>query len=158
MPFAKKFRFTMRLPDAGDDIDGFTVESCTVEHAPSGYGRYEYPVEIVLKGKGGRQAVRNALKHLLTPVKSTFSGYGNAYQLRFGKMEVESLGDRRYRVHGVGLGARVFLKKELLRFCEFLTDNAYLSPPASNTKQNIIDKYLEEYQVDARRKFPGRET
>ena len=95
MPFANKFRFTMRLPEPGEQIGDFTVESCSVEHAPSGYGRYEYPVEIVLRGKGGQQGVRSAIKSLLVPVKTTFSAYGNAYQLRFGKMEVDSLGDRR---------------------------------------------------------------
>ena len=155
MPFANKFRFTMRLPEPGKRIGDFTVESCSVEHDPSGYGRYEYRVEIVMKGKGGQQGVRRAAKDLLAPVKTTFSAYGNAYQLRFGKMEVESLGDQRYSLHGIGLGARVFLRKEVERFCDYLCDEGLLS---EKEKSKITDRYIEAYRIDARRKRPDRET
>ena len=73
-------------------------------------------------------------------------------------MEVESLGDRRYRVHGNGLGARVFLKKEISRFVEFLSDNEYLASPSLHKKSDLAVSYINEYIVDARRKHPKRAT
>ena len=158
MPFAKKFTATMGLPDAGDRIDGFVVESRKIEHAPSGYGRYEYPIEIVVSGAGGQQGVRNSFRNLFAQIKTTFSGYGNAYQLRFGKMEVESLGERRYLVHGNGLGARVYLKKEIARFVDYLSDNGYLAPIWRNKRADLAADYIAEYLVDARRKYPDRAT
>jgi hypothetical protein len=144
----------MRLPDTEKEIGDFTVESCTVNHEPSGYGRYEYPFEIVLEGKGGQQGVRNAFRNLLSPVKTTFSAYGNAYQLRFGKTEIESLGNRRYRLRGTGLGARIFLRKELERFWDFLSDDGLVE---AEEKENNIKRYLDAYQMDARRKYPDRD-
>lgn len=143
----------MKLPATGDKIGDFTVESCSIDHDPAGYGRYEYPLDIILTGKGGQQGVRNALRELLAPVKTTFSAYGNAYQLRFGKTSVESLGGRRYRLFGVGLGARVYLRKEVERFLDFLAEKGRIS---AKDKIRIADSYLEEYQADARRKFPKR--
>ena len=148
----------MNLPNDGDRIEGFVVESCEIAHAPSGYGRYEYPIDIVVSGVGGQQGVRRAFRELFSRIKTTFSGYGNAYQLRFGKMEIESLGERRYRIHGNGLGARVYLRKEIGRFVEYLLDNRYLVPEWCDRKDDLAEEYIEEYLVDARRKYPNRVT
>ena len=57
-----------------------------------------YPVRLLLRGPGGRQAVLRVFKALLSSHPMTFSGYGNPYQLSFGKAEVESLGEQRYAV------------------------------------------------------------
>jgi hypothetical protein len=51
--------------------------------------------------------------------RTTFSGYGNPYQLTFGRFEVESLEGNRYRVTAKGTGVRIDLERELLRFVEY---------------------------------------
>src|SRR5512137_870415 len=97
MPFARKYQFTMRIPEAGGRLGDFQVESCEV-----GYDEHDgvihYPVSLVLVGKGGAQGVRTAIRRHLDRGRTTFSGFGNPYQLRFGHFEVESLGKGRYRV------------------------------------------------------------
>ena len=153
MPFANKFRFSMGMPEPGDIIGRFTVETCEVEHVGIRGGRYEYPVEMVLAGKGGQQGVRNDLKSLLGSRKTTFSGYGNPYQLHFDRAEVESLGNGKYRVSVCGIGNRIFLKKELTRFLTYLAmKDGEAKISASGEREAAIDEYLADYQADARKK------
>ena len=52
MPFAAKFRAAMQIPFPGDEIAGFRVEDVDVQHRGLGDGRYEYPLRMVLEGKG----------------------------------------------------------------------------------------------------------
>jgi hypothetical protein len=154
MPFANKFKHAMAFPAPGDVVGNFAVEEVEVSHRASGYGRYEYPITIVLRGKGGQQGVRKALRSLCSARVTTFSGYGNPYQLSIGKLEISSAGQGRYRVFTLGIGRRVFLKQELLRFLRYLADSGRLQLPGSG--EEIANAYLEQYQVDARRKQPKR--
>jgi hypothetical protein len=119
MPFAHKYRFAMRIPEPGGTIGPFLVEDSEVGHVGAGDGRYDYPVSLVLVGAGGKQAVRNAVREYLRRGRTTFSGYGNPYQLTFGRFEVESLEGNRYRVTAKGTGVRIDLERELLRFVEY---------------------------------------
>jgi len=98
MPFANKFRAMMDLPFAGDTVGGYVVETVEVGHERAGPGLYSYAVRIVLRGAGGQQGVRRALEALLLSHRMTFSGYGNPYQLWFGRPKIESLGEQRYAV------------------------------------------------------------
>jgi len=109
MPFANKFRAMMHFPFAGDRVGPFTVEAVDVGHKGIGSGQYSYPVQITLRGPGGQQGVRRALRALFATHPTTFSGYGNPYQLWFGRPEIERLGDQRYKVRIEGAGARVHL-------------------------------------------------
>jgi len=81
MPFAKKFRAMMNFPFAGDTIEGFDVESVDVRDEQSDSGGYVYGVWMVLRGLGGKRGVKQALKALFASHPTTFSGYGNPYQL-----------------------------------------------------------------------------
>ena len=106
MPFAEKFKKTMGFPKAGYLVGGFMIEQVEAGHVGVGSGRYEYPIRIIVQGKGGRQGVRNAFRELFTARRTTFSGYGNPYQLWIGKMEVASLGESLYELIARGAGVK----------------------------------------------------
>ncbi|NLF02825.1 MAG: hypothetical protein GX601_17805 [Anaerolineales bacterium] len=153
MPFADKFRATMDLPFAGDTVEGFVVERIDVGHESTGPGRYVYPVSIVLRGAGGQAGVRRALKTLLRPPTTTFSGYGNPYELSFGRPEVEPLGDGGYAVTVEGAGVRVHLDNELRRFLAFMAAEGHLPSNAEGVNQeSLVQIYLEKYQGEIKRK------
>lgn len=145
----------MRIPDAGDRVGRFEVEKCDVGHRNIGSSMYEYPVEIIVSGKGGQKGVRDDFKELLTSRKSAFSGYGTPYQFHFERAEVENLGDSRYRIVVRGVGNRVFLKKELARLLEYISQT-YPSIKIGNDEKRaaLIDEYVTEFEADARRKNP----
>jgi len=152
MPFADKFRAMMRFPFAGESVGGFVVESVDVRHESGGAGRYAYPVQMVLRGPGGQQGVLRALKALFASHPMTFSGYGNPYQLWFGKPEIESLGDQRYAVTVEGAGARVFLTEELERFLAYLGAQGQLATQAEPAAQEtLVEAYLEGYKAEIQR-------
>ena len=152
MPFATKFRAMMDFPFAGDTVGDFVVESVDVQHEPRGSGRYDYPVRIVLRGPGGQQAVRRTLKDLLCSHCTTFSGYGNPYQLWFARPEIESLGDRRYAVTVEGAGSRVFLEDELERFLGYLGETGQLAAPLDPVaRETLVEEYLEGYRGEVKR-------
>ena len=153
MPFANKFRAMMDFPFAGDTVGGFSVEHVDVRDRPLGSGRYTYLVRMVLRGTGGQQGVRGALKDLFSSHPMTFSGYGNPYQLWFARPEIESLGDRRYAVTIEGAGARVWLKEELERFLGYLSDSGQLLNTAEGAgREPAVEGYLEEYRAEIARK------
>jgi hypothetical protein len=151
VPFAGKYQFTMRIPEAGGRISGFTVEQCTVGHTERGDGTIEYPVSMVLAGSGGRQGVRKAVREHFRRGHTTFSGYGNPYQLLFGRFEVESLGGSRYRVTARGIGVRIDLERELHRFV------AYARLTGRPIDDELIAAYLADYRRDVTRKKPKLE-
>ena len=148
MPFANKYRFAMGMPCAGDTVGEFVVEACTVEHEEHGNGTISYPMTIVLRGAGGRQTVSRTIRERFARGHTTFSGYGNPYQLQFGRFDVESLGDRRYRVTGCGTGVRIDLERELRRFV------AYASACDRQPDESLIADYLESYKRDVTRRHP----
>jgi hypothetical protein len=152
MPFADKFRAMMDFPFPGDILGGLLVEEVDVSHHSGSAGMYAYNVRMVLNGPGGQQGIRRALKGLFSLHPTTFSGYGNPYQLWFGKPQIESLGDRRYEVRVEGGGARTYLQDDLERFLEYLVAEgiATVGPePASLTEQ--VETYLEQYRAEIKR-------
>jgi hypothetical protein len=149
MPFAGDFRNAMPFPCEGAGLDGFVVELVRVEHVGAGDGRYEYPVEIVLRGKGGKEGARRALKPLATARRTIFSEFGNPYQCSIGRMEVASLGEGRYRVTARGVGVRVRLREELVRFLASLAAGGHLVPGAAvDDPASVVDEYLKRYQAE----------
>jgi hypothetical protein len=146
MPFAKKFRAMMDFPFAGDVVGDFVVERVDVRDEPHGSGQYGYAVRMTLCGPGGQQGVRRALKALFSSHPMTFSGYGNPYQLWFGKPEIESLGDKRYAVQVKGAGARVFLEDELRRFLEYLDEEGQLATRPDQAGQETLARYRSKLQ------------
>ena len=153
MPFANKFRAMMGFPFAGDTVGAFTVEEVDVGCNPLGSGRYTYPIRLVLCGPGGQQGVRSALKDLLCARTTTFSAYGNAYQLWFANPEIESLGEQRYEIKVEGAGARVTLKDELQRFVAYLEEEGALG----SGRVDLVAGYLDGYQAEVKR-LVGRYT
>jgi hypothetical protein len=151
MPVAAKYTFTMRIPDAGGSVGGFSVESCQVGCEEHGDGTIDYPVSMVLAGPGGKQGVRKAIRDRFSRGRTTFSGFGNPYQLHFGRFEVESLGGSRYRVTACGKGVRIDLERELRRF---LAWTRLRGKPADDS---LTAAYLEDYTRDITRKNPELE-
>ena len=150
MPFAKKFRAMMNFPFPGDTVGDFTVESVDVWDERGGAEGYVYGVEIVLRGLGGQQGVRRALKSLFAQHPTTFSGYGNPYQLWFRKPEIESLGDKCYLVRVKGAGARIYLAPELERFLRYLEDNGHLTAQPEPASETPVEDYLELYRAEVK--------
>jgi hypothetical protein len=152
MPFAKKFRAMMDFPFAGESIGDFTVESVEVRDEQGGSEGYVYGVRMVLRGPGGQQGVRRALKSMFSLHPTTFSGYGNPYQLWFRKPTIESLGDKRYRVTVKGSGARIYLEPELDRFLGYLAENGHLAAhPDSTASDALVERYLNQYRAEIKR-------
>jgi hypothetical protein len=156
MPFAKKFRAMMNFPFQGDLVGNFTVESVDV-HDEKGVGDgYVYGVRMVLSGPGGVQGVHRALKDLFSQHPTTFSGYGNPYQLWFKKPDIETLGEQRYAVNVKGAGIRVYLEPELKRFLQNLNEGNHLvAPGETNTQETLIEAYLERYRHEIKRRVEG---
>ena len=151
MPFANKFRAMMDLPFAGETLGGFEVESIDVSHRSDERG-YAYSVRMVLSGPGGQQGVRHALRKLLSAHPTTFSGYGNPYQLWFGRPEIESLGDQRYAVRVEGAGTRLHLAQELNRFLADLDEKGRLSTHHDRAdRETLVDEYLDQYRAEIKR-------
>ena len=151
MPFANKFRAMMDLPLPGDTVGDFTVETIEVHDVRSGWDGYAYSVQIEMAGRGGKAGLRRALRSLFAQRVTTFSSYGNPYQLWFGKPEIESLGDRRYNVAVAGAGARIDLTTDLERFLDYLDAESQLATlPAPATR--LVETYLEEYRADIGRR------
>ncbi len=152
MPFADKFRAMMDFPLPGDSVGAYLVESVDVGHESGGPGIYKYAVRLVLRGPGGQQGVKQALKSLFATHCTTFSGYGNSYQLWFGRPEIENLGDSRYTVRVEGAGARTFLEDDLERFLTYLSDENRLPvPPSLADKKAFVEGYLDQYRAEIKR-------
>jgi hypothetical protein len=153
MPFAKKFRAMMDFPFAGDALDGFVIESVDVRDEHGGAEGYVYGVRIVLRGLGGKQGVKHALRSLFSSHVTTFSGYGNPYQLWFRKPEIESLGDKRYAVTVKGSGMRIHLEPELERFLAYLAGEGCLAADLDPAiRERLVESYLDGYRAEIRRK------
>ena len=152
MPFADKFRAMMDFPFAGDTMGAYRVESVDVSHESGGPGIYKYTVRLVLRGPGGQQGVKQALKPLFSAHCTTFSGYGNPYQLWFGRPEIEALGDSRYAVAVEGAGARTYLEDDLARFLIYLSDEGWLqAPPNPAAQEALVGEYLDRYRAEVKR-------
>lgn len=153
MPFAKKFRAMMNFPFPCDTIGDFTVESVDVHDKKGGGDGYVYGVRMVLSGPGGAQGVQRALRALFSQHPTTFSGYGNPYQLWFRKPETESLGEQRYAVNVKGAGVRVYLEPELRRFLQYLNEEDHLAVPSDTaTRETLVEAYLERYRLEIKRR------
>ena len=151
MPFANKFRAMMDLPLPGDAVGDFIAENVEVDDVRSGWDGYAYSVRIVLHGPGGKAGVKRALRALLAQRVTTFSSYGNPYQLWFGKPEIESLGGRRYGVTVEGAGARIDLTTDLERFLDYLDAEGHVAPrPDAATR--LVEAYVEGYRTDVGRR------
>jgi hypothetical protein len=149
MPFANKFRAMMAFPMAGDTLGDFAVESVDVRDVHESIAGHGYAIEMVLCGPGGKQGVQRALKPLFTQKPMTFSGFGNPYQLWFGRPEVVSLGERRYAVSALAYGARVWLAPEFERLLAYLGAKGQLGEAADPcARPGLIEGYLEEYRHD----------
>lgn len=153
MPFAPKFRAMMDFPFPGDTVGDFVVESVEVRDVREDVEGHVYAVQMTLRGSGGRQGVQRALKPLLTAHPTTFSGYGNPYQLWFCKPEIESLGDSRYEVRVKGMGVRIHLAPELARFLSYLDEQGHLSGQRDPSGQEaLVETYLAQYRAEIERR------
>lgn len=151
MPFAGAFRSGMRFPDEGTIIDGFTVEAVRVEQVGSGAGRYEYPIEITVRGRGGKDGSKKALKPLFDRQVTIFSEFGNPYQCSIGPTQAERIAPECYRLTARGVGVRVNLRRELLRFLASLGREALpggSEEAGEEARARLVDRYLDSYMAD----------
>ena len=145
-PFATKFRAMFDWPLPGDRGAPTCparrkAGTCATGRAP---GLYLYPISMVLRGPGGLTAVKRLVRALFDRRCTTFSGFGTPYQLWPGQPTVAALGDDRYAISGEGVGARVHLREDLLRFCEYLAAEGLL---ADEQGRAAVDAYLERYRA-----------
>jgi hypothetical protein len=148
MPFANKFRAMMDFPFPGEMIGDFTVESVDVRDEWGHPEGYVYAVAMVVCGPGGKHGVKRALAPFFAQHPTTFSGYGNPYQLWFRKPEIESLGDKRYAVTVKGSGVRVHLEQDLERLLAYLESRGHLE---IDDRKALLATYLEAYQAEVKR-------
>lgn len=153
MPFAKNFAATFSLPFPGDSLEGFAVESVEVRDEPASVeGLHRYSLRMVLCGPGGQQGVRRALQTLLGGQPTTFSAYGNPYQLWCDRPQIEPLGDRRYAVTGCAAGMRIALQSELVRFLAYLEAAGRLAPSSDGASHEALaEAYQEAYAEETYR-------
>jgi hypothetical protein len=111
MPFSKKFKKIMGFPKEGDNVKQFTVESLSVDHVyikGSKPRRYEYPIRVIVRGKGRREDVKVAFDPLLSQKNiGTTSGYGNPYSCDIGEVKMSKIGEERYSIEAKGCCTRV---------------------------------------------------
>ena len=139
MPFAKNFAASFSLPFPGDALEGFTVESIEARDEPASVeGLHRYSVRMVLRGPGGQTGVRRAVQALLGRQPTTFSAYGNPYQLWCDRPQIEPLGDRRYAVTVCAAGMRIALRGELVRFLEYLEAAGRLAPSSDGASHEAL--------------------
>jgi hypothetical protein len=155
MPFSRKFREGMGFPKESQVVNGFTVESVSVSHVNVGVGRYEYPFELIVKGKGNTNKVKATFKEFFKTRRTLFSEFGNPYQCQHGKMEVKDLGNGKFSVTSRGSCTRVFLKDEFEKFVAYLTENGYVAGGEVEAEwKETIEKYLKQYEKLVSRKNP----
>jgi hypothetical protein len=155
MPFSRKFREGMGFPKESQVVNGFTVESVSVSHVNVGVGRYEYPFELTVKGKGNTNKVKATFKEFFKTRRTLFSEFGNPYQCQHGKMEVKDLGNGKFSVTSRGSCTRVFLKDEFKNFVAYLTENGDVVGVKDEAEwKETIEKYLRQYEKLVSRKNP----
>lgn len=137
MPFSRKFQNGMGFPKEDQVIDGFTVESVSVSHIN---------ISARARGKGSTNKVRKTFKEFFKTKRTLFSGYGNPYQCRHGKMKVQSLGNCRFSITARGTCVRIYLKDELVRFMEYLYENKQFPDDADKSEwETTIADYMKKY-------------
>jgi len=155
MPFSRKFREGMGFPEEGQVVGGFTVESVSVSHVGVSEGRYEYPLEITVKGEGTINKVKAAFKEFFKARRTVFSEYGNPYQCHHGKAEVRDLGGGRFSIVSRGACTRVFLKDEFERFAAYLKEKGLaVGDEGEAAWKTAIAEYLKQYEKATSRKNP----
>ncbi|MHA2281807.1 MAG: hypothetical protein ACXAC5_13270 [Promethearchaeota archaeon] len=136
----------MRFPKEGDVINGFEVLSINITHTNLKSGIYEYPTEIIVEGKGGKTKVREVFKKYFNQRITTFSGYGNPYQMHGGRIEIIALDKQKYKIKAIGIGVRIYLRRELNQFFEFLVENNIVVKNFDEAdREETIEEYINKY-------------
>lgn len=152
MPFAKKWCAMMAFPLPGGTLGDFEVEHVDVRDVPGEFGQHGYALRMVLRGPGGQQGVRRALKDLVNARPLTFSSYGNPYQLWCGRPEIERLGDKRYAVTARGAGVPIALEDAPERVLAHLVEKGLLAgQPDDAELQALIATDLDDYRAEVQR-------
>jgi len=155
MPFSHKFQMGMGFPKEGQVVGGFTVESVSVSHVNIEGGHYEYPTEMIVNGEGSTSEVKNAFKEFFKARRTLFSGFGNPYQCRHGKMVVQRLEAGRFSITTQGVCIRVYLRPELERFIKHLNESRLIATGTDKAKwKTIIDNYMKEYEKSTSKANP----
>lgn len=143
LPFAEQFHRCMKLPHDGEMVDKFLIQSCKVSHRNIFDGVYSFPIELVIIGEGGKQDVSIVFKPIFQKVISLYTEYGNLYQCRCEKLVIQLIAPKTYKITTTGIGCRIYPKKELEAFIQFLKEYTGFFELNSDA---IISTYLDHYQ------------
>lgn len=143
MPFADQFQRCMNLPHEGEVLNDFLVQSIKISHRNLLDGVYFFPIELIVIGEGGKQDLLKAFKPVFTKVISLFTEYGNLYQCRNHKLQIEKIAPKTFRLTTTGIGCRIYPKQELEAFIQFLKDSTGFFELNSEV---LIASYLDSYQ------------
>lgn len=144
MPFAEQYYRCMKLPQEGQIVEGkLLIQSIKVTQQNLLDGIYSFPIEIVVIGDSDKKKVSELFKPFFNKVVSLYTEYGSLYQCRGGKLEVETIAPKTFKVTTTGIGNRIYPKHELEAFIQFLKD--YTGFHELNAEV-IINTYLNYYK------------
>ncbi len=145
MPFAEQFHRCMMLPNKGDTIDQFYIQSIKIDHRNIHDGVYDFPIELIVIGEthGGKNSVLSLFRPIFNKVISLYTHYGSLYQCRCEKLQIEMVAPKTYKISTIGIGCRIYPKRELESFMNFLKDSTGFMELNSEA---IITAYLDYYQ------------
>lgn len=122
MPFAEQYHRCMKLPQKGEMIGRFLVQTIRVTHQNLLDGVYSFPTELVVIGDGDIKTVLESFNPIFNKVISLYTQYGSLYQCRGGKLEIEIIAPKTFKITTTGIGNRIYPKHELEAFIQFLKD------------------------------------
>ena len=143
MPFADQFQRCMKIPYAGEMVNKFLVQSIKVSHQNLFDGVYSFPIELVVIGDGDKKKVLEEFNPIFNKVISLYTQYGSLYQCRGGKLEIETIAPKTFKITTTGIGNRIYPEHELEAFIQFLKDLTGLHDLNSDA---IITTYLNHYK------------
>ncbi len=116
MPFSKEFIKSMGFPGVGDQLNGFNVESISVEHEyvkGSKPRQYDYPIKIVVDGKGSIADVEHAFSRLFGQRDvQLLSSYGNPYCCNICDVAISQLSETKFLAKARGSFVRTRAPEE----------------------------------------------
>jgi DNA polymerase (family 10) len=106
LPFANEFKVCMGFPKKGDNVNGFKVESILVKQIAAHHEktrRYEYPIEILVKGEGNPNQIRKAFQGFFEREMRFFSEHGTPYLCNSGQMKIRKIERDKHSIVAKGI-------------------------------------------------------
>ncbi len=105
MPSATRFRKGFGLPDIGEKISGWVVESSEIEHIPiKRYRKYRYPIHYEFEGSGDISTLKSLFNQ---SSRIIYTRYGNPYRCSISLKDIRRE-DGKVVVEAEGYCERIF--------------------------------------------------